>query len=59
MADVIKLRVARKAKQATDAQARAQENRVAFGRSKAERAAEVAQQEQRKRLLDAHRREDT
>lgn len=58
MAEVIKLRVARKKKQAADDDARARENRIIFGRSKQEKAAELARQEKMQRLLDAHRRED-
>lgn len=58
MADVIKLRVARKKKQADDDEARARENRIVFGRSKQERSAESARREKMQRALEAHRRED-
>ena len=58
MADVIKLRVARKKKQAAEDEARARENRILFGRSRQERAAELALRERQQRVLEAHRRED-
>ena len=58
MADVIKLGEARKKRQAAENEARAQENRILFGRSKQERAAELARKDKQRRLLEAHRRED-
>jgi len=58
MADVIKLRVARKKKLAAENESRARKNRIVFGRSKLERTAEEARREQQLRVLDAHRRED-
>lgn len=57
MGEVINLRRARKQKQRLDDERRAQENRVAFGRTKGERAAEAQKEAQRIAALDAHRRE--
>ena len=55
MAEVINLRTARKrAKRERDAK-RAVENRLAFGRPKAERRLEDARAEKLQRDLDAHR----
>ena len=58
MADVINLRKARKNKLATEKDARAQENRVVFGRSKSQRSLEEARSVKQRRTLDAHRRQD-
>lgn len=55
MAEVINLRTARKrAKRKQDAK-RGQENRLAYGRPKAERRLEEARAEKLQRDLDAHR----
>ncbi len=54
-ADIINLRQARKQKARTEAEARAAENRRAFGRSKAERADGEARAEVARRHLDGHR----
>ena len=55
MAEVINLRTARKrAKREQDAK-RAEENRLAYGRPKAERRLEDARAEKLQRDLDAHR----
>ena len=55
MAEVINLRTSRKrAKRERDAK-RAEENRLAFGRPKAERRLEDARAEKLQRDLDAHR----
>lgn len=58
MGEVINLRRARKAKARVDAQDRAAANRVAFGRTKAERAAAAAEVEKRERALDGAKREE-
>ena len=58
MAEVIKLRIARKKKQAAEAETRARENRIVFGRSKDERAAEMVRRETQLRAHEGHRRED-
>lgn len=52
-AEIINLRRARKARNRRDAEARAAENRVAFGRSKAERQATDAAKALERRRLDA------
>ena len=57
MAEPINLNRARKAKAAEDGQARAAENRVRFGRSKAEKRLAKAQDEKVRKALDAGKRE--
>lgn len=57
MGDVVNLRQVRKAKARADKARAADENRVKFGRSKAERLAQSAAQERQARLLDGTRRE--
>ena len=58
MAEVVNLRRARKARaRAADAN-RAETNRAAFGRTKAQKAADAATQDRLARALDGHRRED-
>lgn len=57
MGDVVNLRRARKDRARREKEAQAQENRVAFGRSKHERAATAAQNALESGRLDAHRRE--
>jgi hypothetical protein len=58
MADPINLNKARKARAKADAQARAAENRVSFGRSRAEKQVSKLEAEQAKRRLDEAKRED-
>jgi hypothetical protein len=55
MASVVNLNRARKAKQAAEAERRAADNRVAFGRSKAERKKADGERERRARDLDGKR----
>lgn len=55
MSEIINLRQARKAKARAEAEARASENRVAFGRSKAERLATGKRNAAEQRKLEAHR----
>jgi len=57
MADIINLRMARKAKTRADAATRAAQNRARFGRSKVEKAIEAADAERTAKLLDQARRE--
>jgi hypothetical protein len=57
MADLINLNKARKNRDRAARRAQAAENRVAFGRTKAEREAETARQDKAARLIDGHRRE--
>jgi hypothetical protein len=56
-ADVINLRRARKAKARTEREKTAADNRVAFGRSKAEKQLTKAEREREQRAIEAHRRE--
>ena len=55
MATVVNLNRARKAKKAVEAERRAADNRVAFGRSKAERQKADDDRERRRRDLDGKR----
>ena len=52
MAEIINLRRARKAKARATAKATADRNSIAFGRTKAQKAADAADAERRKALLD-------
>jgi hypothetical protein len=56
-ADVVNLRRARKAKARTEREKAAADNRVAFGRSKAETQLTKAEREREQRAIDAHRRD--
>ncbi len=58
MAEIINLRKARKAKTRVEREAVAAENRVAFGRTKAEKQRAKAEQQLAGRKLDAHRRDE-
>ena len=58
MAEVVNLRLARKAKARAGREAAAAANRVAFGRSKAEKEAAKAETARARRLLDGAKRED-
>jgi hypothetical protein len=58
MAEIINLRRARKGKLRTEAETKAAENRVRFGRTKAERMKEEAEAERAITTLDGHKRED-
>lgn len=55
----INLNKARKARARTKARARADENAVRFGRTKAERTREEAEKSAEIQRLDAHLRDDT
>jgi hypothetical protein len=57
MVEIVNLRRARKAKAKTEAETQAAANRVAFGRSKAERQATNAEQALEAQRLDGHRRD--
>ncbi len=57
MADVINLRLARKAQARSKAAQQAAENRALHGQSLAERRLKQAEEEREVRQLDAHRRE--
>jgi hypothetical protein len=56
MAEVVNLRRARKDRAKREKEAQAQENRVAFGRTKAERELTDAQKRLEAAKLDAHKR---
>ncbi|WP_267379385.1 MULTISPECIES: DUF4169 family protein [unclassified Sphingomonas] len=56
-AEVVSLRRARKAKARGAAEAKAAANRMAYGRTKAEKEAETAEAGRRERALDGARRE--
>lgn len=58
MNDVVNLKSARKAKTRAEAEAKAQANRVAYGRTKAEKKSTKAEREAADRKLDGHRRDD-
>ena len=58
MAEIVNLRQARKQKARADKEARAAENRVLFGRTKAERELSKAEHELASRRLDSHKRDD-
>lgn len=59
MAEVVNLRRARKERAKREKEAQAQENRLAFGRTKAERELTDAQKRLEAAQLDAHKREET
>lgn len=58
MADVVNLRLARKARDRAAAAKLAEANRAKFGRTKAERDAEAQAAARAERLLDGAKRED-
>lgn len=55
--EIVNLRKARKARERAEAEARAAENRVRFGRSKAERKTVAENEDLAARRLEGHRRE--
>ena len=57
MAEIVNLNKTRKAKAKADRAAQAKENRVAFGRTKAEKNKAEAQRKLDARKLDEHERE--
>ncbi len=58
MGEVVNLRRARKEKTRNDADAKADANRIAFGRTKVERALTAAEKALAERRLEGHRRKD-
>jgi len=58
MAEIISLNRARKAKAKATKSAEADSNRVKFGRTKAQKAAEALEAKRRADLLDGAKRED-
>ncbi|MGD9739351.1 MAG: DUF4169 family protein [Bauldia sp.] len=59
MAEIVNLRRARKDKARAEKERKAEANRVAFGRTKAEKAASEAEKAAVSRRLDGHRRDET
>ena len=57
MADIINLNQARKQRARAGKSAKAEENRVRFGRTKAEKAADAAERTKIDRLLDDSKRD--
>ncbi|MDB5623697.1 MAG: hypothetical protein JWR39_2260 [Devosia sp.] len=58
MAEIVNLRTVRKRKAREDDAARAEQNRILFGRTKAEKTQSRAETELATRRLDSHKRED-
>lgn len=58
MAEIINLRLARKARDRAAATRTAEANRAKFGRTKAERAADVAERERAERIVDGAKLDD-
>ncbi len=58
MTDIVNLKRARKAKERAEAEAKAQANRIAHGRTKTEKKLTKAEQEAVQRKLDGHKRND-
>lgn len=55
MAEIVNLRRARKQRERAAAEKQAEQNRISFGRSKAERRLAEAERDQAARSLDGHR----
>lgn len=58
MAEIVNLRLARKQKARADKDARAEQNRLSFGRSKAEKQKTAAEKALAERHVDAHKRDE-
>lgn len=58
MAEIINLRQARKQKARTEKEARAEQNRITFGRTKAEKDLTEAERDLARRRIDSHKRDD-
>ncbi len=58
MAEIVNLRQARKHKARAEKEARADANRIAFGRTKAEKKQTQAEQDLEKSRLDQHKRDN-
>lgn len=57
MAELVNLNKAKKARDQAERRAKADENAVKFGRSRAEKETERARAEKARTLLDAHKRD--
>ncbi|MBX9745372.1 MAG: DUF4169 family protein [Hyphomonadaceae bacterium] len=58
MTEIVNLKRARKAKERAEAEAKAEANRIAHGRTKSEKKLTRAEQEAAQRKLDGHKRND-
>ncbi|PVE25360.1 DUF4169 domain-containing protein [Microvirga sp. KLBC 81] len=58
MAEIINLRQARKQKARAEKEARAEQNRITFGRTKAEKDLTRAERDLARRRLDSHKRDE-
>lgn len=58
MAEIINLRMARKQKARADKEAQAAQNRISFGRTKAEKQQAAAEKALADKRIDGHRREE-
>lgn len=58
MAEIVNLRRARKQRERAAAEQQAEQNRISFGRSKAERRLAEAERDKADRTLDGHRLAD-
>ena len=59
MAEIINLRMARKQKARAEKDVQAQQNRILFGRTKAEKLKQAAEKAQADRHIDGHRKDPT
>lgn len=58
MGEVVNLRMARKRRKRDDDDAQARENRIRFGRTKAQKRGEDMEQDLARRSFDAHKRDE-
>ena len=58
MAEIVNLRLARKARQREEAQVQAAQNRAKFGQTRAERTKAHSEADRAHKAIEAHRRED-
>ena len=59
MAEIINLRMARKQKARAEKDVQAQQNRILFGRTKAEKLKQAAEKAQADRHIDGHKKDDS
>ncbi len=58
MAEIINLKNARKQKARSDKDAKAEQNRILFGRTKAEREQQAAEKARAAKHIDGHRKDE-
>lgn len=58
MAEIINLRNARKQKARADKEVQSSQNRILFGRTKAEKLQQAAEKKLAEKAIDGHKRED-